>query len=85
MKAKAELHAVLKRVMNTIFGRNNLLGTDFTRISATEIAHEDIDDEFAQTSGGAVLITFAISNHALEKLRWDGDDLKRLLDTSSSE
>ena len=85
MRTKAELHAVLKRVMKSIFGRNNLIGTDFARISATEIAHEDIDEEFEQTSGGGVLITFAISNHALEKLSWDGDDLKLLLDALRSE
>ena len=35
MKTKAELHAVLKSVMNTIFGRNNLIGTDFTRIGSS--------------------------------------------------
>ena len=53
----------LQRVGRHIFGRNNLIGTDFEDVSAWKI-----DRKFLQTSSGGILIQFAISHHALEKI-----------------
>ena len=53
----------LQRVGRHIFGRNNLIGTDFEDVSAWKI-----DRKFVQTSSGGILIQFAISHHALEKI-----------------
>ena len=46
-----------------IFGRNNLIGTDFEDAKALRI-----ERKFTQDPHGGVLIQFAISNHALGKL-----------------
>ncbi len=46
-----------------IFGRNNLIGTDFEDAKALRI-----ERKFTQDSHGGVLIQFSISNHALGKL-----------------
>ena len=58
----------LQRVGRNIFGRNNLIGTDFEDISVW-----NIDREFVQASAGGILIQFAISHHALAKIAGPND------------
>ena len=67
----------LQRVGRYIFGRNNLIGTDFEDVSAWQI-----DRKFVQTSAGGILIQLAISHHALGKIATEELDeaLAALLD-----
>ena len=46
-----------------IFGRNNLIGTDFEDAKALRM-----ERKFTQDAHGGVLIQFSISNHALGKI-----------------
>lgn len=59
----------LQSLGRLIFGRNNLIGSDFAHAKAWEIKHE-----FPQDPGGGVLIQFAVSYHALGKLAMSEQD-----------
>ena len=60
--------ATLKAFLQGVVGRSNLVGTDFIGIRAWDVEGDRITTEFVQSTGGAVLVQFAISTHALGKL-----------------
>ena len=53
----------LQKACREIFGRNNLIGTDFDDAKALRV-----ERPFLQDSRGGVLLQFTISNHALGKI-----------------
>ena len=61
-KARKKARELLK-AGRIIFGRTNLIGTDFEDVSAL-----NVDREFVQTSAGGIHIQFSISHHALAKI-----------------
>ena len=67
----------LRLVGRTIFGRNNLIGTDFAGVSAREV-----DTEFEQDSSGGIRVCFSVSHHALGKIMTEelSEALDRLLE-----
>ena len=54
-----------------IFGRNNLIGSDFADVSAWTVKQK-----FPQDPGGGMLIQFSISHHALGKI-YDSEETVR--------
>ena len=66
----------LQKLCGVIFGRNNLVGTDFRDILAWNVERKSV-----QEVEGGVLIQFVITNHALGKLDFSGthDALELLL------
>ena len=65
----------MKTICAALFGRNNLIGTDFADLKA-----ERKDHEFCQDSAG-VVFQFCVSNHALGKVMTEdvSDALNKLL------
>ena len=55
----------MRKLCEAIFGRNNLIGTDFADVNVRRV-----DREFEQDRAG-VRIQFTVSNHALGKLSVD--------------
>ncbi len=55
----------MRKLCEAVFGRNNLIGTDFADVSVKRVDHE-----FEQDRAG-VRIQFTVSNHALGKLDVD--------------
>ena len=53
----------LQKLCKVIFGRNNLIGTDFLDVMAWRVERQSI-----QEFGGGVLIQFVVTNHALGKV-----------------
>ena len=63
----------LREFVRGVFGRNNLIGSDFEDIKATRIKRK-----FEQGTGG-IRVSFSISYHALGKLSGEVQDAKQLL------
>lgn len=63
----------LRTFAQGVFGKKNLIGTDFADIEV-----ERIDRKFVQGTGG-IRVSFSISYHALGKLSGEVQDAKQLL------
>ena len=65
-----------------IFGRNNLIGSDFEDAKALRIKRK-----FVQDSAGGILIQFSVSCHALGKVdsKELGDALEKLLEPADED
>ncbi len=76
--------STLRTFLQGVFGRNNLIGTDFIGIRAWHIDDDKrITTKFVQSTGGAVLVQFAISTHALGKLSRGTQERARELITAT--
>ncbi len=54
--------AALRKLGAALFGRNNLIGTDFADARASRVVSQFVQD------GAGIHIQFAVSNHALGKV-----------------
>ena len=71
-------YALLRKLGSALFGRNNLIGSDFADVSAYRV-HRD----FPQDQTG-ILIQFVVSNHAVSKIQSEevSEALETLLDST---
>ena len=72
MSEERERAAALQKIGRIIFGRNNLIGTDFADAKALRV-----ERDFMQSKDG-IFIQFTISHHALGKVA--SKDLREALD-----
>ncbi len=67
--------AAMRQLCEAIFGRNNLIGTDFDDVKAFRVEGRDLH----QSGGSGIHICFTVSWHAIGKLSPDSSDpLKQL-------
>ena len=62
--AKVEQIEAMRKLCAAIFGRNNLIGTDFDDVKAFRVTGRNLH----QSEGEGIHICFTVSTHALGKL-----------------